>query len=153
MHLIIYSFIWIAICGLRLDSKFFAFLITAVILTDYVARYIGINAKYKMNLKLIKYLFWLVIEIVKSSYKLLVRSISHPPSVFGTYTRMIKAEGVTPEIIALYGSSITLTPGTITIYASNEELLVNAINDDDLDTLENPENEMLSRVKATKNIL
>jgi len=77
--------------------------------------------------EIIAYFPWLFVRIVKSSLHL-TRLILHPslpiaPKMIPYRTRL---RGDVP--IVLLGNSITLTPGTITVEAKGQELLVHAMD-------------------------
>lgn len=79
-------------------------------------------------LKVVWYLPWLVIQVVKSGVHLSML-ILHPslpiaPKFFRYRTELEEESG-----IVLLANSITLTPGTITLEVNGQELVVHAIDD------------------------
>lgn len=79
------------------------------------------NAFYFNTWKMLKYFFVLVFEIYKSSLTLI-------PKIFEGKAKSrlvsIKTSLKKPEHIAILANSITLTPGTITVDVSENDLLV-----------------------------
>ena len=85
--------------------------------------------------RLVLYLPWLFWEIVKSSLN--VTKIILDPKL-PINPRLIKFPtnlGSNPAVVLL-GNSITLTPGTVTIEVSSNELLVHALDDESTRGLE-----------------
>ena len=80
-------------------------------------------------IKVVWYLPWLVVQVVKSGIHLssLILSPSLPiaPKFFSYRSEMREESG-----IVLLANSITLTPGTITVEANEQELVVHAIDDE-----------------------
>lgn len=91
--------------------------------TDRTARRLAIPP-----MKIVWYLPWLVVQVVKSGIHLsvLVLSPSLPiaPKFFRYRTELHEESGV-----VLLANSITLTPGTITVEVKEQELVVHAIDD------------------------
>jgi multicomponent Na+:H+ antiporter subunit E len=83
----------------------------------------------------ITYLPWLVREIVKSAWSV-TKIILDPRLPISPTMTVIRASQKTPVGIAIYANSITLTPGTITVGVSGDELTVHAIVREGADDLE-----------------
>ena len=96
---------------------------------------------YKMNIvddeghpihlftRALTYMPWLILEIIKSTVHVtkIILSPSLPiyPSMF-----KVKASQKTPVGVNIYGNSITLTPGTITVGVEGNELQIHALTKD-----------------------
>jgi multicomponent Na+:H+ antiporter subunit E len=69
---------------------------------------------------------WLIVEIVKSAWSV-TRVILAPSLPISPTMTVVTASQKTPSGIATYGNSITLTPGTITVGVSGNQLTVHAL--------------------------
>jgi multicomponent Na+:H+ antiporter subunit E len=69
---------------------------------------------------------WLVREIVKSAWGV-TRIVLDPRLPISATLTTVKASQKTAAGIATYANSITLTPGTLTVRASGDELTVHAL--------------------------
>lgn len=92
----------------------------------------GGDAAYSASVRwwqMLLYLPWLFGRILASGIHL-AYLILHPRLPIGPKLFRYRTELDTEEAVMLLGNSITLTPGTITVEASSEELLVHAIDED-----------------------
>lgn len=69
---------------------------------------------------------WLIVEILKSAVGV-SRIVLDPSLPISPTLTKVKASQRTPLGVNIYANSITLTPGTITVEANGNELLVHAI--------------------------
>jgi multicomponent Na+:H+ antiporter subunit E len=69
---------------------------------------------------------WLIGEIVKSSWSV-AKTILHPGLPISPTVTRVRASQKTSVGVATYANSITLTPGTITIAVSGNDLTVHAL--------------------------
>ena len=69
---------------------------------------------------------WLIVEIFKSAWSV-TRVIVHPGLPISPTMTVVTASQKTSSGIATYANSITLTPGTITVGVSGNELTVHAL--------------------------
>jgi multicomponent Na+:H+ antiporter subunit E len=83
----------------------------------------------------ITYFPWLVREIVKSAWSV-TKIILDPRLPISPTMTIVRASQKTPVGIATYANSITLTPGTITVGVSGNDLTVHALVRDGADDLE-----------------
>lgn len=139
-----------------LSGYFDAFhIITGILSSLFVAfvshdLLIGRGASFRRGvprvLRFIKYLPWLMLEIIKANIDVAYRTL-HPSMPIDPRVVTLKTD-ITDEMgIVTLANSITLTPGTVTIRASKEgEFLVHAISAEAADSL--LEGEMARRVKA-----
>ena len=93
----------------------------------------GNNAGF--SLKSLLYFAWLAKEIAVSALKVSIK-IWTPQLKLAHDMRYIGTKIKTRAGRVLYASSITLTPGTITIDLKNDSLLVHALDKEDLKDLE-----------------
>jgi multicomponent Na+:H+ antiporter subunit E len=118
-----------------------------------LAGYIAIRMGYfdtrvfalRFNLRLLGFWVWLLREIVKSSLEV-ARIVLTRDLKLSTRVVEIDASRLSPVDQAVLGNSITLTPGTLTLDASDGRLLVHALTADGANALE--DGEMLRRVAA-----
>ncbi|MEM7283359.1 MAG: Na+/H+ antiporter subunit E [Pseudomonadota bacterium] len=99
----------------------------------------------RFNFRLFGFWAWLLKEIVKSSLEVSRIVLAREPR-FATKVVEIDASHLSPVDQAILGNSITLTPGTLTLDASNGRLLVHALTPEGAKALE--EGEILRRVAA-----
>jgi multicomponent Na+:H+ antiporter subunit E len=83
----------------------------------------------------VTYLPWLFWEIAKSAWTV-TKIILHPSLPVSPTMTIVRASQKTNAGIAAYANSITLTPGTITVECSGNELTIHALTTDGADDLE-----------------
>jgi len=81
------------------------------------------------------YFPWLVWEICKSAWTVTWIILNPRLPISPTMLR-VRARQKTPRGIGIYGNSITLTPGTLTVAADGDMLTVHALTADGADGLE-----------------
>jgi multicomponent Na+:H+ antiporter subunit E len=74
----------------------------------------------------VTYYPWLVWEIVKSAWSVTLIILNPRLPISPTMTRLRTTQR-SPAGIATYGNSITLTPGTLTVGVTDNELVVHAL--------------------------
>ena len=79
-------------------------------------------------LRLAAYLPWLLWQVLQSGAHL-AYLILHPRSLIEPKLIRYKTRLREPAAIAIFGNSITLTPGTITADVSTDELVIHTIDD------------------------
>jgi len=97
----------------------------------------------RFNLRLFRFWSWLLLEIVKSSLEV-ARVVLAREMRLSTRVVEIDATRLSPTDQVILGNSITLTPGTLTLDATDGRLLVHALNADGAKEIE--AGEMLRRV-------
>ena len=139
---------WIALSGITdpffliagLASSFFAVSIFKI-LNLQSSR----HARRYITFKWVGYLRWLVFEVAKSSIKMSniiwSANLKLNPYYGWVYTKQEENIGRTT-----YANSITLTPGTLTIYTQNDRLFVHSIDKDNMEDLNT--GEMDHRIKC-----
>jgi multicomponent Na+:H+ antiporter subunit E len=83
----------------------------------------------------VTYIPWLVREIVRSAWGV-TRIIIDPRLPISPTMTVVRASQKTPVGVAAYANSITLTPGTITVGVSGNDLTVHALVRGGADDLE-----------------
>jgi multicomponent Na+:H+ antiporter subunit E len=78
---------------------------------------------------------WLAREIAKSAWSV-TKVILNPRLPVSPTMTVVKAGQKTAAGVATYANSITLTPGTITVHVSGDELTVHALVSEGADDLE-----------------
>lgn len=84
---------------------------------------------------IIKYLFILVVEIVKANIDVIKLVLSRDPELSPTL-KTIKVDLRSRVSLVALANSITLTPGTITVSMNRDELLIHALTKDNLEGME-----------------
>ena len=118
-----------------------------------LAGYIAVRMGYfdtrvfalRFNLRLLGFWAWLLKEIVKSSLEV-ARIVLSRDLQLSTQVVEIDASLLSPVDQAVLGNSITLTPGTLTLDADDDRLVVHVLTADGARALE--DGEMLRRVAA-----
>jgi multicomponent Na+:H+ antiporter subunit E len=82
-----------------------------------------------MSVYLPYYLFWLVIEIVKSNIDVVMRVWKGEEAISPTVFK-VKASQKSDVCRVLYANSITMTPGTITLDIDGDTFEVHALSGD-----------------------
>jgi multicomponent Na+:H+ antiporter subunit E len=77
----------------------------------------------------VTYFPWLIREIAKSAWSV-AKIIVHPRLPISPTMTVVRASQKTTAGIATYANSITLTPGTITVRVSGNDLTVHALTRD-----------------------
>lgn len=83
----------------------------------------------------VSYFPWLIREIAKSAWGV-TKIILHPDLPISPTMTVVRASQKTSAGIATFGNSITLTPGTITVGVSGNQLTVHALVQDNALDLE-----------------
>ena len=102
------------------------------------------NPGYGLGLRILGYLPWLILEIVKSNLHV-ARVILSPTLPIRPRLVRVEATQKTDLCQAIYANSITLTPGTITLDVRNGSFLVHALTEETASGLES--GEMDAKVK------
>ena len=97
-----------------------------------------------LSLRVISYLPWLILEIIKSNLHV-ARIILSPSLPISPRLVRTKASQTTDLGQVIYANSITLTPGTITLDVRNGAFLVHALTEDTAQGVES--GEMDAKVK------
>jgi multicomponent Na+:H+ antiporter subunit E len=79
-------------------------------------------------LRFLAYLPWLIWQILLSNFHVAKLVLSKNPKIRPRFLRL-RPTLKNPRALTLLGSSITLTPGTLTVDINSEELIVHALDD------------------------
>ena len=146
--ILLFSF-WILLSG-EFDFILIASAVISCLFVSYLSHDLLIGkANIRLGLirvfRFIKYLPWLMWQIVLSNMDLVYRTL-HPKMPIDPMIIRFKNELTTEMGIVTLANSITLTPGTITIEANQDEFIVHAIARGPAEGLEGG-GEMQQRVK------
>lgn len=115
-------------------------LLICTLVEIFIYKYLGIS--YRSEIKffkklplMIKYLFILIIEVYKANLDIIKLVLSRKPEIKPAlkYIRTDLKSKVSRVALA---NSITLTPGTITVTMNQDELLIHAIHEKNLEGIE-----------------
>jgi multicomponent Na+:H+ antiporter subunit E len=137
--------LWWLVLSPNFETFFIASGVFSLFLTYYFVRKLGVfpdNKILPLNISFIGYLFWLIREIASSSWRVAIHIIKNEKS---PTIQKLKTVQTTESGLALYGNSITLTPGTVTINADSKAMLVHALTEENMEDLK--KGEMDNKVK------
>jgi multicomponent Na+:H+ antiporter subunit E len=127
MPLLVFLIIWLGLTGIKSDLVYIFFAILTSVLVYYFAHQLALLPK-KPNidlLKSIKYVFWLIAEIIKSSISVSKIAWRRNISIYPLLEPIISVQNTELGVV-IYANSITLTPGTVTLSTEDNKLLVHA---------------------------
>ena len=116
-----------------------------VYLTLRMDRHDGERVALRIDLAIVRYWIWLLLEIVKSNVDVAKIILSPKMSLSARMVR-VKATQTSDVGLVIYANSITLTPGTVTVDIRGDEFLVHAITQEAADGVTN--GDMGDRVTA-----
>jgi multicomponent Na+:H+ antiporter subunit E len=129
MPLLVFLIIWLGLTGIKSDLVYIFFAILTSVLVYYFAYQLSLLPK-KPNidlLKSIKYVFWLIAEIIKSSISVSKIAWRRNISIYPLLEPIISVQNTELGVV-IYANSITLTPGTVTLSTEDNKLLVHALD-------------------------
>jgi len=97
-------------------------------------RHDGERVRMRIDLSILRYWVWLLIEIFKSNIDV-AKLILAPSLALSPRMIRVKATQATDMGVVIYANSITLTPGTVTVDIDGDELVVHAITQELADGL------------------
>ena len=121
--------IWIGLVGIKFDVVSIIFAVLVPVLVVYFADKLSLlpqKAGFDF-FKSIKYVFWLALEIVKSSISVSKIAWSRNISVYPSIQPIVSSQSTELGVV-VYANSITLTPGTVTLSTEDNKLLVHALD-------------------------
>ncbi len=121
--------IWIGLVGIKFDVISIVFAILVPLFVAYGADKLSLLPQKVVFdfFKSIKYVFWLLGEIIKSSISVSKIAWSRNIRVYPSIEPIISVQ--TTELgCVVYANSITLTPGTVTLSMEDNKLLVHALD-------------------------
>lgn len=129
MPLLVFLIIWLGLTGIKSDLVYIFFAILTSVLVYYFAHQLSLLPK-KTNidlLKSLKYVFWLIAEIIKSSISVSKIAWRRNISIYPLLEPIISVQNTELGVV-IYANSITLTPGTVTLSTEDNKLLVHALD-------------------------
>ncbi len=122
-------FLWVLMSGMMTPFLLIAGLGSSIAVTFMVHR-MGLLQAADPGLqrfwRSVAYLFWLLLEIIKSSWQV-TRIILHPALPISPTLVRFRPTQKTLSGLVIHANSITLTPGTYTIEASLDSMLVHGL--------------------------
>jgi multicomponent Na+:H+ antiporter subunit E len=129
ISLLLFFIIWVGLTGIKSDLIYIFFAILTPILVYYFAHRLSLLPK-KTNIHLvksIKYFFWLIVEIIKSSISVSKIAWRRNINIYPLLGPIISGQNTELGVV-IYANSITLTPGTVTLSTEDNKLLVHALD-------------------------
>lgn len=93
---------------------------------------------FHLTLRTLRYVPWLTVDVLRSNYRV-IRRLLHPQLPISPRVVKVHALARTEVGRVTYANSITLTPGTVTIEAEDDELTVFALSEKGQESLESGE--------------
>ena len=129
---------WLLLSGYFHEPLLLTLGAISVVFTVWIAlrtdRHDGERVGLKLDLPIVRYWAWLLVEILKSNISV-AKLILSPTLALSPRMVRVKATQSTDVGVVIYANSITLTPGTVTVDIDGDELLVHAITQDMADGL------------------
>ena len=140
ISLSIFGILWLIFSGVY-ESLTLSFGVVSVLIVTAINSSLSMFSVSKASFSYKKFLFfylpWILKEIVVSGIKTSAAILGFKK--FKSDAKKIKASQRTPLGTLIYGNSITLTPGTVTIEVDQGDLFVHALCDSSLNELEDGE--------------
>ena len=104
----------------------------------YVGLKIGADEMPKVKISIFKYWLWLVWQVILSTFDVVKQVWAVKPNISPKFLT-IKTEQTSEDGLVIYGNSITLTPGTVTVEVDKDkrELVVHSLTKASADGLLN----------------
>jgi|GEM_PF-1020970 len=119
--------LWISLNGINSEVSGLVLLIVIPMLSYLLASYMGIlPGTPKLKVNFIRYCLWLIKEIFKSTIDV-VKIIWSKDMNLSENIEWLEARSNDETLLTIYGNSITLTPGTVTLDFKNNMLLVHSL--------------------------
>lgn len=145
--IIIFTVIWVGLTDASLDVGYISISSSVIAICFAVSHKLElIPSSNGFNIKIIPYIFWLLKEILLSSINVSKIAWSYRLNIKPSL-EVIPVKQNTSLGLTLYANSITLTPGTVSINASAEGLLVHGVDYSFIEDLN--QGEMDRRVLST----
>lgn len=129
---------WLLLSGYFTEPLLLSLGAFSVIVTVYLAlradRIDGERVSFRLDLRIIRYWIWLLIEIVKANIDV-AKLIVSPTMVLSPRMVRVKATQTSDMGLVIYANSITLTPGTVTVDIDDDTFVVHAITQEMADGL------------------
>lgn len=129
---------WLLLSGYFTEPLLLSLGAFSVILTVYLAlradKIDGERVSFRLDLTIMRYWIWLLVEIVKANIDV-AKLIVSPNMVLSPRMVRVKATQKSDMGLVIYANSITLTPGTVTVDIDDDEFVVHAITQEMADGL------------------
>jgi len=150
LTLILLLSLWLGLNGFHYEFSRISFLIIASLVSYLLAIYMGIiPKKMKLKINFIFYFFWLIKEIIKSTIDI-IKIIWRKNMNLSETMEWIDPDNTDETYLVIYGNSITLTPGTVTLDIKSDMLLVHALKHNSIEELK--KGEMRDKIKKAMNL-
>lgn len=129
ISLLVFFIIWLGLTGIKPDLMYIFFAILTPSIVYYFAHKLSLLPT-KLNidiLKSMKYAFWLIAEIIKSSISVSKIAWRRNISIYPLLEPISSVQNTELGVV-IYANSITLTPGTVTLSTEDNKLLVHALD-------------------------
>ncbi len=89
----------------------------------------GIKKEFtpKFSLEFLEYFFWIIWQVILANIEIIKYTYKKNPDIDISFMKL-DVSGIKPYKITLLANSITLTPGTVTVYCDNNIVSVGMIN-------------------------
>lgn len=145
--IIVLSLIWVGNSGFY-NAMLLSFGAVSVLFVVFVAHRLNIvdeeSQPLQISRRIFAYWMWLLKEIVQSNIQVIKRIWSGPKSI-SPVVMQLKMSQQTDMGKTIYGNSVTLTPGTVTLDIEDDVMTVYALTYDSIQYLQG--GEMDRRVK------
>jgi multicomponent Na+:H+ antiporter subunit E len=135
---LILSVFWLLLSGMY-NPLLLSFGMASIVLVLFVLRRMETVDKKRQQvgtgLRLIRYIPWLIAQVLKSSIQVTKLIWGSPNKVSPTLAK-INISNVPPNKRVLYANSITLTPGTLCVDLKDNELTIHALQESSITELE-----------------
>jgi len=124
--------LWLTWSGIYDNPMILGFGVVSCLLVTWICLKMdsvdGANPGYGLGFRIVLYIPWLILEIIKSN--LHVAKVVLSPSL-PIQPRLVRAKVTQKTDLGkvIYANSITLTPGTITLDARGDDFLVHALTE------------------------
>lgn len=130
-YFIVFSLVWLFL-SFQFNFFFIFCCVVSSIITIYICLKLNIITKdiLKFRFTQLKYLFWLLWEIFKSSFSLSLNVLFARDTNIRESVKPVRIniQNIDEMKLAIYANSITLTPGTITIDIKDNNFLIHSID-------------------------
>lgn len=119
---------WFALAGIPHHINQFLFLLIAPLITYTLSNWLNVLPnKLSINYATLPYILWLILEIIESSF-CVIKIIWQRKIKLNAGFGYIKSNQKLDVGKVMYGNSITLTPGTVTLDIKSNVLFIHALD-------------------------
>lgn len=128
---------WVILSGF-FGAFFLVSGIVSCVAAIWISKKLGIlkceSCRLYCRFRSIGYLFWLIKEIIKSSWDVSIRMWQAEPKI-SPRLAWVPTTQKDDVGLTMFANSITLTPGTVTVIVENDQMLVHALCSEGMDSL------------------